>query len=762
MRSFEQATGDYTLVVALSEHAVPRELTYSIPLFLPDGDSSREGFLRIINASDRDGVVHLTAIDDGGTPYGPVALTLGERETVHLNSRDLEQGNASKGLPAGVGDGDGNWRLLLQSSLAVNPLAYVRTTDGFVTSVHDVASHAGQSHRIVFFNPGSNVDQRSLLRLINPTPAPINVTIRGRDSEGRRAPLGDVRLALPASSSISLTSRQLEGGAASTTGRLGDGVGKWELSVEADGDILAMSLLETPTGHLTNLSTINRSDSAALFLPAGPAREGFLRVVNNSNVAGTVSITGMDGTGTMRGPITFSLAPLAAKHMNSGDLEGGNDTKGLAGSLGDGTGSWRLQFSSTLDITAQAYVRTADGFVTSMHEQVPRTGLTHNVAFFNPASNINQRSWLQLTNLEDRSVAVAIEAVDDAGESGLRPVTLSLDPGEVRTLTAQALESGNPSFNGRFGAGAGKWQLAISAAGEIGVLNLLETPTGHLTNLSTEAEKPFAQAFSGLFIEPGETEKVLVDGREVEAALNQILVFLDADVTSTELRNVQAAIADGNGTVFALDTDLRTIQVGFGDDVEEAALIKAVAALAGVSSANVNAVVAPDGVASVENGDGYQRWLRANPTTDTANGRVADVSDRGPVGTVQQVAAFPGDYWIEHINAERAWQTLVGSTLYRSTIGIVDTGLARSQAVIEESRVRRYRAGGSSAAGYFSTSRHGLQVTGFAVGAHAGEQRGVNTHSDVVLVDVQSRNVIYESTVLGGIKDRDRQGREGR
>ena len=35
---------------------------------------------------------------------------------------------------------------------------------------------------------------------------------------------------------------------------LGDGKGKWRLFIEADQDIQAMSLLESPTGHVTNLS----------------------------------------------------------------------------------------------------------------------------------------------------------------------------------------------------------------------------------------------------------------------------------------------------------------------------------------------------------------------------------------------------------------------------------------------------------------------------------------------------------------------------
>ena len=38
-------------------------------------------------------------------------------------------------------------------------------------------------------------------------------------------------------------------------GRLGDGLGKWRLNIRSTADIQVMSLLSSPTGHLTNLST---------------------------------------------------------------------------------------------------------------------------------------------------------------------------------------------------------------------------------------------------------------------------------------------------------------------------------------------------------------------------------------------------------------------------------------------------------------------------------------------------------------------------
>ena len=90
-------------------------------------------------------------------------------------------------------------------------------------------------------------------------------------------------MTLPAGSSATYTSAELEsGGAAGLEGSIGDGAGKWRLLIESESDIVAMSLLSSPTGHLTNLSTApdNEEDGAhavPLFPSASDARgrQGF-------------------------------------------------------------------------------------------------------------------------------------------------------------------------------------------------------------------------------------------------------------------------------------------------------------------------------------------------------------------------------------------------------------------------------------------------------------------------------------------------------
>ena len=727
-----------------------------IPLFTPAGDV-QQGFARIINHSRGPGTVRITGTDDAGRARGPVTLSLNARQTRHFNSDDLEAGNTSKGLSGGLGDGQGNWRLRLESDLDLEVGAYIRTADGFLASVHDVVCSAevgGETvYHVPIFNPASNRNQVSRLRLVNLTRGRVEVTIRGRDDAGRNAPGGEVELTLPAGGARQVSAQALESGDTGLSGRLGDGEGKWQLFVGADGDIEVVSLMSTPTGHLTNLSvsglsstgrsepesappvgstfrdcaacpemvvvpagsflmgspdfdplrgpdegplhrvTIGepfavgvhevtfaqwdachqsggcsyraddqgwgrgtrpvvdvswndaqeyvrwlsgetgrlyrlpseaeweyvaraetttrywwgddlgqnhancdrcgsrwddrqtapvgsfaanafglhdmhgnvwertqdcRNDSyvgapsdgsawesgncnargvrgggwrtiplhmraanrawvwppssrgfdaetgfrvvrtltesvrhtLALFRPAGQTQQGFARILNRSNRAGTVRITGTDDSGDRRDPINLRIEGGAARHFNSDDLEGGNATKGLSGNLGDGEGDWRLELVTDLDIEPSAYIRTPDGFLTAMHS-VARSAevggeTVHQVPIFNPGGNRNQVSWLRVANLTGASVNVTIRGRDDGGRAARSgEVRLTLPAHGARRISAQQLESGAAGLSGRFGAGSGKWQLFVTADGAIEVVSLLQSPTGHLSNLST-------------------------------------------------------------------------------------------------------------------------------------------------------------------------------------------------------------------------------------------------------------------------------------
>ena len=250
---------------------------HGVPLFPAASDPMREGFVRVINRTDQDGDVAIAAIDDSAWHAPGIMLAIGGNETAHFNSNDLEQGNAGKGLSGGTGSGHGDWRLELTSDLEIEVLAYIRTTDGFLTAMHDVVERGPNGHRAAIFNPGRNRNQVSLLRLINPGAEDVEVTITGIDdagtaSAGEGGEAGAVRLTLPPGGARTVSSAALEsaqdrdladadsgnsddGDASALTGELGPGTGKWQLLVTSEQPVVAMSLLMSPTGHLTNLST---------------------------------------------------------------------------------------------------------------------------------------------------------------------------------------------------------------------------------------------------------------------------------------------------------------------------------------------------------------------------------------------------------------------------------------------------------------------------------------------------------------------------
>ena len=232
--------------------------TVHVPLLLSASEPLRQGFLRLINHSGLPGDVSLTAIDDTGEEFGPVSLELAAHQAIHFNSTDLELGNPTKGLEVGIGQGQGDWRLRLVSPLSLEALAYVRTEDGFLTSIHDLAPKITGLHRVSTFNPASNPRQASLLRLINPEDREAEVAIYGLDDSG--AMRGPVRLTLPAGHARSIDAKALEEGGNGLEGVLGDGQGKWQLDIEADQDIQVMSLIKSPEGHITNLSSLPDDD----------------------------------------------------------------------------------------------------------------------------------------------------------------------------------------------------------------------------------------------------------------------------------------------------------------------------------------------------------------------------------------------------------------------------------------------------------------------------------------------------------------------
>ena len=253
----------------------------------PDG---LQGFVRLVNRRSTDAELAFTATDDAGNSHDLTVRVPAER-TLHFNSEDLEFGNAEKGELSGTGTGSarGHWRLCFRlGNHNIAPTGYIRTTDGFLTDmtlsvapdVWDCSADGPQCAQwiVPIFNPASNTNQVSRLRIINNDDAPVALVITGIREDGtanrdsRQEPRR-VSGEIPPLTAQEFTAEELETGTGLASklepqftdagdelplGDIGPARGKWQLQLRSrlidSGKLVVVNLLATPTGHVTNLS----------------------------------------------------------------------------------------------------------------------------------------------------------------------------------------------------------------------------------------------------------------------------------------------------------------------------------------------------------------------------------------------------------------------------------------------------------------------------------------------------------------------------
>lgn len=477
---------------ALLSGQAPAPTTHLVPLF-PEGRgaSEREGFIRIVNHSEHGAAVHIAAFDEDGRKYGPVTLTMDGSETVHLAPGDLVRGNRAKGVSGATGSGWDNGRLELSSGRDIMVLSYIRhRRDGFLTSMHDVVPREGNRYTVRTFNPGSEANQVSRLRLINTGLQPATVRIRGIDDRGVPSP--EATISVPAGATREFTAAELESGTSGTgmNGSLGHGIGKWRLVLESEDPLVVMNLLENPTGYLANLSTVPwAAKSGAWTVPLFPStsdpweRQGLVRIINHSARDGEVRVAAFDGSQERNPPFTTPIEAGQTVHLDSDDLE-----EKLSGGVGSGEGNRHLAVSSDLDIEVLSYIEHADGLLTSMHDVAPLEG--HRLSAFKPGSGSDRDpgSRLRLINTGEAEAQVTVEAIDDRGSSLGSAFEVTVPAGAARELTAADMGFGGGA-TGASAGGSGNWRLVIDSEETVTAMSLLESSTGHLANLSTEPQR---------------------------------------------------------------------------------------------------------------------------------------------------------------------------------------------------------------------------------------------------------------------------------
>ena len=244
------------------------ETVYEVPLMRADSYPNQQGFVRVSSTGEA-GEVEIHAWDDTGM-YAPnvAKLMLPAGATIPFNSlhleqgrKELDEGREGEGPWPGIGTGTGDWHLQLRGDIDFRVGVYQRTDDGFLTAMGSSLlayrpevlglETEGCVFEANIFNPGSNRQQQSSLRLINYDLVAAAVEIIGIDAQGSRR--GPVSFAIPPGEVRTLTSQQLEEGDDQLTGSFGDGEGKWRLYVVSEHPLTVMNLLESETRHLTNL-----------------------------------------------------------------------------------------------------------------------------------------------------------------------------------------------------------------------------------------------------------------------------------------------------------------------------------------------------------------------------------------------------------------------------------------------------------------------------------------------------------------------------
>ena len=180
------------------------DLTYDTLLpFVPAAGwpNGWQGFVKIDNSFGPSKTVSFTASDDMGNSY-PLSIDVGARSSLYFNSEDLERGNSDKGGLQGtlIDPEKGHWRLCF-SDAKVN--SYIRTREGFLTDMSsdlrpqrglpafpnpDIPDFGVSSDyprvRVPLFNPASNRNQISYLRIINNSDDDKALGIFGIRSDG--------------------------------------------------------------------------------------------------------------------------------------------------------------------------------------------------------------------------------------------------------------------------------------------------------------------------------------------------------------------------------------------------------------------------------------------------------------------------------------------------------------------------------------------------------------------------------------------------
>jgi hypothetical protein len=221
--------------------------------------------------------------------------------------------------------------------------------------------------------PASNVEQQGVVRVINENSVSAIVSLTPIDDSG--SVKNKISFSLNGYETKTFNSSDLEYGNSvkGLSSGFGQGEGNWRIVIATDGLINAMALIRSPSGFLNSVHDVAPSylsstlHEVAIFNPAkNPNQLSKLRLSNNVNDSNSFDIIGIDDTGAVVNTVSITVPPLATKTLNSIDLEQGNSSLGLVGSLGIGNGKWRLVITSSKGASVLSMMELPGGYISNL------------------------------------------------------------------------------------------------------------------------------------------------------------------------------------------------------------------------------------------------------------------------------------------------------------------------------------------------------------------------------------------------------------
>ena len=254
-------------------------------------------------------------------------------------------------------------------NLYMSPTGYLTNLSTAPANGAEPLADGGTRHRVPFL-PAATGPYEGLVRVVNRSTKAGEATIEATDDEGNR--FGPSRLSLDARQAVLFSAADLEHGndAKGLAGALGPGEGDWRLALTSALDLQVLSYVRSEGGFVSAMHDLapvatDGSHRVVYFNPASNRRHASkLRLANDGGQTAAVTITGLDDRGAWSGTVTLAVPAMSAATFTSAQLEAGGE--GLAGSLGDGYGKWRLRVESNVPLAVMSLVESRDGHLVNV------------------------------------------------------------------------------------------------------------------------------------------------------------------------------------------------------------------------------------------------------------------------------------------------------------------------------------------------------------------------------------------------------------